>query len=119
MSDSGSSAVETAIVFPGLLLVVIMFFQFGLVAYAHHVVANATQDAAVDAATGSGSSVNLLASIDGIATSANVSVTGSNGDQVTTEGYATVISILPLFPEITVRASGHAAVEKFRPEVSR
>lgn len=115
--DRGSNAVETAIVFPPMLLAVILFFQFGMIAYAHHVVANAAQAAASAAAAG-GSGPDLLGSIDAITTGSGVSV-GGDDEIMRAEGYATVMSILPFIPEVTVRAAGTATVERFRPEAER
>lgn len=120
MKDEGSSAVETAIVFPALLIVVIAAFQFGLIAYSHHVVASSAQSAASSAATetggvGDASGDGLLASIEGITSSRTIEVT-EGPEEVTAIASARVLSLVPLVPDITVRATGTATIERFRSE---
>ncbi|MFK8025152.1 MAG: TadE family protein [Ilumatobacter sp.] len=102
----------------GMLLVV----QFGIGLYARQVVQGAAQDGA-DTAARSGSSIG-----DGLATTDSLVglagghlITGfsssgeSSGDVVTISAEADVVRLLPLFPVITIRATGSASVEQFVP----
>lgn len=118
--DQGSITLETAIVFPGLILVMVLFLQLGLAAYTHHVVSSSAHEAAAVAGlsgTGAGSSAGnqMLRSIDSITTGSGIRVESANNETVTMVGQATVISLFPGL-HITVRASGTAVVERFRPE---
>jgi Flp pilus assembly protein TadG len=111
------------IVVPVVILALMMVVQFSLAYYARQVLAGATQDGATAAARqGSSPAVgqvladqlineaasNLLASHTTSATSSATTVT------VTATGK--VVSLLPFFGSITVRASGSARIEEFDPQ---
>jgi Flp pilus assembly protein TadG len=111
------------IVVPVVILALMMVVQFSLAYYARQVLAGATQDGAAAAARqGSGPAAgqvladqlineagsNLLASHS---TSAS-----SSGTTVTVSASGKVVSLLPFFGSITVRASGSAHIEQFDPQ---
>lgn len=102
-----------------MLLVV----QYGLAYYARQVLAGATQDGASaaarrDASPESGASLaeDLISEgggslLDSYSTSAT-----SDGDTVTVVAAGEVVSLLPFFGTITVRAQATAKVESFDPQ---
>jgi Flp pilus assembly protein TadG len=111
------------IVVPVILLALMMVVQFSLAYYARQVLAGATQDGAAAAARqGSNPTAgqvladqlideagrNLLAS--------HTTAGSATGTTVTVTATGKVVSLLPFFGSITVRASGSAHVEEFDPQ---
>ena len=116
------SASVTVLMVPFVIVGMLLVVQFGIGMYARQVVQGAAQDGA-DTAARSGSSLNHgLATTDSLVTRAGghlitgfSSSGGSTGDVVTISAQADVVRLLPLFPVITVRATGSATVERFVP----
>jgi Flp pilus assembly protein TadG len=107
-----------------LVLVALLFVvQFGLAYYARTVLAGAAQDGAAAAARQDSSPAEgeLLAqtlveeAAGGLFGSHNATAS-SDGDTETLAMTGEVASVLPFFGTITVRATGHAHVERFRPQ---
>lgn len=108
---------------PVVILALMFVVQYGLAYYARQVLAGAAQDGAVAAARqGSGPEAGLALTdqlideagsslLSGHSTSATTS-----GDTVTVSATGEVVSLLPFFGAITVRASGSARVEAFDPQ---
>ncbi len=108
---------------PVVLIALMLVVQFALAYHARQVLAGATQDGAAAAAryqSSPGDGVILTRSL--IAGSAgglvhDTSVTASSTQRaVTVEAAAQVISLLPFFEGITVRAASTAALETFNPQ---
>ncbi len=113
----------TVVLIPVVLIAVMLVVQFALAYHARQVLAGATQDGAAAAAryqSSPGDGVILARSL--IAESAgglvhDTSVTTSSTQRsVTVEASAQVISLLPFFQGITVRAASTAALETFSPQ---
>jgi hypothetical protein len=111
------------VLIPVVFIAVMLVVQFALAYHARQVLAGATQDGAAAAAryqSSPGDGVILTRSL--IAGSAgglvhDTSVTASSTQRaVTVEASAQVISLLPFFQGITVRAASSAAFETFNPQ---
>lgn len=107
---------------PFIIIGMMMVVQFGIAMYARQVVAGAAQDGADTAARAGSSAGNGLTTTDQLVSEAGghlitgySSSVGSDGDIVTITAQANVVRVLPLFPTITVRATGSATVEQFVP----
>lgn len=110
---------------PFIIVGMMMVVQFGIAMYARQVVAGAAQDGADTGARAGSSPGQGVATTDQLVSQAGghlitgySSSVASDGDIVTVTAQADVVRVLPLFPTITVRASGSASVEKFVAEGS-
>jgi Flp pilus assembly protein TadG len=106
---------------PFIIVASMLVVQFGLAMYARQVLSGAVQDgaahAALDGSTpGAGKTVtDQLVSQSGGHLIVNYSSTPSvTATTVTITAEADVVSLLPLFPAITVRAASSASLEAFR-----
>ena len=122
--DRGEVTV-TVIMMPVIIIGMMLVVQFGLAMYARQVVAGAAQDGAASgarqgssAAAGQVVTDTLVDQSAGHLLSSYSSSASSTGDIVTVTAQGNVVRVLPLFPTITVRASGSATVEQFVPEGS-
>jgi Flp pilus assembly protein TadG len=113
----------TVIVVPVVLLAVLLVVQYGLAYYARQVVAGAAHDGAAAAARersspaqGAALAEQLISESGGSLFAAYSAMASSDGDTVTVTATGSVVSLLPFFGTITVKASGSAAVEKFQPQ---
>lgn len=110
---------------PFILVGMMMVVQFGLAYYAQQVMAGAAQDGAASGARDGASPAAGQAVADDLARSgashlltsySSSSTSGANTITVTTRG--NVIKVFPLFPSITVSATGSASIEQFVPQGS-
>ena len=106
-----------------ILLATLLVVQFALAYYARQVVAGAAHDGAAAAARQNSSGDAGVAVAESLVSEAagslldSHSVTASaNAETVTIEIEGEVVSLLPFFGTITVRASGSARVEQFDPQ---
>ena len=113
----------TVIVVPVVLFAVLLVVQYGLAYYAHQVAAGAAHDGAAAAArehssAGDGAALaeELVREAGGSLLSSYKATASSDGATVTVTVTGHAVSLLPFFGTITVKASGSAAVEKFRPQ---
>jgi Flp pilus assembly protein TadG len=111
------------IVVPVVILALMMVVQFSLAYYARQVLAGATQDGAAAAARqGSNPGAGQMLAdqlIEEAASNlfASHTTTGTaTGTTVTVTATGKVVSLLPFFGSITVRASGSARIEEFDPQ---
>jgi Flp pilus assembly protein TadG len=119
--DRGDALIETAVVLPVLLMVILGLLQFALYAHAQHVVAVAVQSGArLAAADGAGIQEGVShtqAILDaGLGTSAdNVAVQGRDGgDTVVVEAHAHLRLIIPWVADATLPLSARTVAYKER-----
>lgn len=122
MGDRGE-VTTTVIMVPVVLLTVIMVVQFGLAYHARTVLSGAANDGAAAAARdGSSPSVGaaltdqLIEEAAGSLLVSYSSVGSGDGSTVSVEATGEVVSLLPFFGTIMVRATGSAKVESFDPQ---
>lgn len=121
-AEGGQAFVETALVGLVVMVLALGLLQFGLWYHGQHVVLGAAQEGAhaaaldgSDAADGKARAVALVraglgAIVDG------VSVSSSATDRVATAHVeARVTSLIPFFPDLTLKAEGRAFRERFIP----
>lgn len=107
---------------PTFVVMMLAIVQFGLAMYTKSVLAGAAQDGAAHAAVvrspGAGQEVTdqLVSSSAGQLVVGYGSSAAHNGDLITVTVQANVVKVFPLFPTISVSASGSGAVEGFRPQ---
>lgn len=106
---------------PIFMTLILLLAQFALAAHAKFVVSSAAHDGAVAASrrgsspeVGKQAALALLAGSGTTLTDYNAEPI-PNGDSVTMTTWGKVVSVLPLVPEITVRASSDAVFEEWRP----
>ena len=111
----------TVIVVPVVLLAVLLVVQCGLAYYAHQVAAGAAHDGAAAAArersnpgVGAALAEQLVAQGGGSLFASYHATASSDADRVTVTVTGHVVSLLPFFGTITVKATGSAAIEKFQ-----
>ena len=113
----------TVLMVPFVLIATMLVVQVGLAGYARHVAAGAAQDGAdtaaafeADIARGEAVARSLFESSAGqLATSTSTSSTATDSAIAVTIR-AEVVRVLPLFPTITISATGSANRERFVPE---
>lgn len=108
---------------PFIVMAMMLIVQFGLAMYARQVVAGAAQDGAAQAALVGSSPAAGQAVTDGLVQQAagNLltgygSSVSSTAEVVTIQASGQVVRVFPLFPTLTVSATGSATIERFRPE---
>ncbi len=113
----------TVIVVPVVVVAMMLIVQVGLAYHARQVVAGAAQDGAAAGARHGGSvqagAAHAEALVDAAASqllTEHAVIPSSDGEVVTVTVTGTVIQVLPLFPALSVSATGSAAVERFRPQ---
>jgi len=115
----------TVIMVPFILIGMMLVVQFGLAYYARQVMAGAAQDGAASGAR-EGSSVaagkvvtdSLVNASASQLLSSYSSSAGSDGNVITVTARGEVVRVFPLFPSITVSATGSATIERFVPQGS-
>lgn len=119
--DRGSAVLETTILVPFVMTLIMLLAQFALAAHAKAVVSGAAQDGA-NAASARGSSVDVgVGTAKGLMASSGTTLDGfdasgdSNADLVTVHTWADVVSVLPFVPAIRVSSSASALREEWRP----
>ena len=112
--------IPSIVVLPVLLVMMLLVVQGGLAYHARSVMATAAQDGAALGATRDGSPGAGVALTDRLVTGAvgglvtdYRSSVGSNGDDVTVTVRANAVKVFPLFPTLTLSASGSAKIERF------
>ena len=123
-SDRGDALV-TVLMVPFILIGMLLVVQFGLAYYAQQVMAGAAQDGAASGARDGASATAGQAIADGLAQSGAAhlltsysSSSGSDGNVITVTARGKVLRVFPLFPSITVSATGSASIEQFVPQGS-
>lgn len=114
----------TVLMVPLVLISMLAVVQFALAYHARQVLAGAVQDAAAsgarrDSSPGAGAALadRLIGDAAGsLLTSWSTSAGG--GEQVTVSASGNVVKVFPLFPTITVRATGAARLERFEAQGS-
>lgn len=113
----------TVLMVPFVLVATMLVVQFGLAAYARHVAAGASQDgadtaAAFEADAGRGEAVArmLFDASAGQLTTSTRTASAASETTITVTVTADVVRVLPLFPAITISATGSANRERFVPE---
>ena len=108
---------------PVVIVAMLFVVQFSLAYYARQVLAGAAQDGAAAAARQSSSADvgaaltdQLVAEAAGSLLTTHSATSAANGDTVTMTVTGEVVSLLPFFGTITVKASGTAHVEAFQPQ---
>ncbi len=108
---------------PVVLLAMLLVVQFALAYYARTVIAGAAQDGASAAARQNASTGDGITLTDSLVSDAAGSLLDSHdvtasatGDVVTVEVRGEVVSLLPFFGTITVRAVASAPIEQFEPQ---
>lgn len=116
--DRGT-VLETVIMVPLILWMVMLVAQFAIAAYTKQVLTGAVEDGAAEAALlhssdarGQATAESLFASADGWVSAHNIDVSRDDR-QVVATGEATVVKIFPLLPTITVQASSAASIEQW------
>lgn len=106
-----------------MLLATLFVVQYGLAYYARQVLAGATQDGAAAAArqdsspeSGAALTEQLIEEGGGSLLDSHSSTATSSGDTVTVAATGQVVSLLPFFGTITVKAQASAKVESFDPQ---
>lgn len=111
------------IITPLILVGVMLIVQFGLAYHAQNVLSGAAQDGAAAAARREGSPAQgavltrslVESSVGSLLESTAVSST-VEGDRVVVTATGEVVSLLPFVGTLTVRATGSAPIEDFRPQ---
>lgn len=123
-SDRGEALV-TVLMVPFILIGMMLVVQFGLAYYTRQVMAGAAQDGAASGARDGASAPTGQVVADELAQSGAAhlltsysSSSSSDGNVITVTTSGTVIKVFPLFPSITVSATGSASVERFVPQGS-
>jgi Flp pilus assembly protein TadG len=113
----------TVIVIPVVLLAMLLVVQYGLAYYARQVLAGAAHDGAAAAAReqsspaqGAALAEQLIGEAGGSVLDSYTATAASDGDTVTVTATGEVVSLLPFFGTITVKATGSANVERFEPQ---
>lgn len=113
----------TLLMVPVVLLAMLLVVQFSLAYYARTVIAGAAQDGASAAARQNAVAEDGITLADSLVSEAASSlldshtVTGiATDDVVTVQVTGEVVSLLPFFGTITIRASGSAPIERFEPQ---
>jgi hypothetical protein len=108
---------------PVILFALLFVVQFGLAYYARQVLAGAAQDGAAagsrqgsSPAVGQGLSRTLIEEAGGSLFDTFDATASSDGNVVTVQTSGHVVSLLPFFGTITVKASATAKVESFDPQ---
>ncbi len=111
------------LVVPLVLLTMLFVVQYGLAYYARQVLAGATQDGASAAArqdsspeSGAALAEDLIDEGGGSLLDSYSASGSSDGQTVTVSASGEVVSLLPFFGTITVRAQATAKVESFDPQ---
>jgi Flp pilus assembly protein TadG len=123
-SDRGEALV-TVLMVPFILIGLMLVVQFGLAYYAQQVMAGAAQDGAASGARDGASAPAGQVLADELAQSgashlltSYSSSSSSDGNVITVTTSGSVIKVFPLFPNITVAATGSASIERFVPQGS-
>ncbi len=110
---------------PFILIGMMLVVQFGLAYYAQQVMSGAAQDGAASGARDGASAASGQGVADGLAQSgaghlltSYSSSSNSDGNVITVTTRGNVIKVFPLFPSITVAATGSASIEQFVPQGS-
>lgn len=113
----------TVLMVPVVLLAMLLVVQFALAYYARTVIAGAAHDGASAAArqnasTGDGITLtnSLVSDAAGSLLDSHDVTASATGDVVTVEVRGEVVSLLPFFGTITVRAVASAPIEQFEPQ---
>jgi Flp pilus assembly protein TadG len=113
----------TVVVVPVVLLAMLFVVQYGLAYYARQVVAGAAHDGAAAAAReqsspagGAALAARLIGDGAGSLLDFYAADAKADGDTVTVTATGKVVSLLPFFGTITVKATGSANVERFEPQ---
>ena len=109
----------TPLILAGVMLIV----QFGLAYHAQNVLSGAAQDGAAAAARTDGTPGDGVAltqaliesSVGSLLDSSSVS-SSSASDRIAITATGEVVSLLPFIGTLTVRATGSASIEDFRPQ---
>ena len=108
---------------PVILFALLFVVQFGLAYYARQVLAGAAQDGAsagsrqgASPAIGQDLSETLIGEAGGSLFDTYSATASSDGNIVTVQASGEVVSLLPFFGTITVKASATAKVESFDPQ---
>ena len=108
---------------PVILFALLFVVQFGLAYYARQVLAGAAQDGAAagsrqgaSPAIGQGLSETLIEEAGGSLFDTFHATASSDGNVVTVQTSGHVVSLLPFFGTITVKATASAKVESFDPQ---
>jgi hypothetical protein len=108
---------------PLVLLTMLFVVQFALAYYARTVVAGAAQDGAAagarrDASPASGAALAETLAEEGAGSllTSHRAAASSDGDVVSVTVQGEVVSILPFFGSITVKATSSARIEQFEPQ---
>lgn len=120
--DRGET-IQAIVVVPVLLITVLLVVQAGLALHARQVMSASAQDgaaagAALDSSPGAGQAVTdslVNTTVGGLVTSYNSTVSVS-ADEVTITTRANATKVFPLFPTISLTASGSAPIERFDPQ---
>lgn len=123
-SDRGEALV-TVLMVPFILIGMMLVVQFGLAYYARQVMAGAAQDGAASGARDGASAASGQVVADELAQSgashlltSYSSSSSSDGNVITVTTRGNVIKVFPLFPSVTVSATGSASIEQFVPQGS-
>lgn len=123
-SDRGEALI-TVLMVPFILVGMMLVVQFGLAYYTRQVMAGAAQDGAASGARVGSSAATGQVVADELAQSgashlltSYSSTSGSDGNVITVTTHGKVIKVFPLFPSITVSATGSASIERFIPQGS-
>ena len=123
-SDRGEALI-TVLMVPFILIGMMLVVQFGLAYYAQQVMAGAAQDGAASGARDGASASAGQAVADGLVQSSASqllasysSSSSSDGNVITVATRGNVVKVFPLFPSITVSATGSASIEQFVPQGS-
>lgn len=112
--------IPSIVVLPVLLIMMLLVVQAGFAYHARQVMATAAQDgAALEAASpGSGKALTdelVTNAVGGLVNNYSSSV-GSNGEDIIITTTAQATKVFPLFPTLTLTASGAATIERFEPQ---
>lgn len=121
-AEDGQAFVETAVVGLVVMLLALGLLQFGLWYHGQHVVLGAAQEGShaaaldgSDAADGRTRALEMVsAGLGSLADGVSVS-SSATGRVATTRVEASMASLIPFFPHLTLRAEGRAFRERFIP----